>query len=164
MDQISSSMKSFIPTKLLKAKQSAPWFNNSIKRMCKKKQRLFSAARKTGKPEKKTGKTGWGVGWGGWGVGGGGGGVGVGVGGGVGWGWGWGGGGDVARLAGPNYPQIDPLTIRQKGVEIFLADLDPSKASGPDHIHCRFLKETAHEIGPCVYLYFQAEHCHCHPS
>ena len=50
MDQISSSMKSFIPTKLLKAKQSAPWFNNSIKRMCKKKQRLFSAARKTGKP------------------------------------------------------------------------------------------------------------------
>ena len=50
MDQISLSMKSFIPTKLLKAKQSAPWFNNSIKRMCKKKQRLFSAARKTGKP------------------------------------------------------------------------------------------------------------------
>ena len=31
-------MKSFIPTKLLKDKQYAPWFNNGIKRMCKKKQ------------------------------------------------------------------------------------------------------------------------------
>ena len=55
MDQISLSIKSFIPTKLLKAKQSVPWFNNSIKRMCKKKQWLFSAARKTGKPSAWTG-------------------------------------------------------------------------------------------------------------
>ena len=200
MDQISSSMKSFIPTKLLKAKQSAPWFNNSIKRMCKKKQRLLSAARKTGKPSawtrykafkrdtlKAIRKARWSylndV---------------------LSLSLGEGNskpfwqyiraqrqdnigisplkengnlvsdalgkadilsrqfssvftkitGGDVARLAGPNYPQIDPLTIRQKGVEKLLADLDPSKASGPDHIHCRFLKETAHELAPvftCIF-------------
>ena len=39
-------------------------------------------------------------------------------------------------------------------MEKLLADLDPSKASGPDHIHCRFLKETAHELAPvftCIF-------------
>ena len=60
----------------------------------------------------------------------------------------------VARLDGPNYPQIDPLMIRQKGVEKLLADLDPSKPSCPDHIHCRFRKEPVHELAPvftCIF-------------
>ena len=63
-------------------------------------------------------------------------------------------GGGVARLASPNYSQIDPLTIRQKGVEKLVADLDPSKVSWPDHIHFRFLKEMAHELAPvftCIF-------------
>ena len=46
---ITQIMDKHIPSKLLKPKQSAPWFNHKLKRMCKKKQRLYCAARKSGK-------------------------------------------------------------------------------------------------------------------
>ena len=39
-------------------------------------------------------------------------------------------------------------------MEKLLAGLNPSKASGPDRIHCRFLKETAEELAPiftCIF-------------
>ena len=39
-------------------------------------------------------------------------------------------------------------------MEKLLADLDLNKASRPDHIHCRFLKETARELAPvftCIF-------------
>ena len=36
-----------IPTKLSKTRQSTPWFDHKLKHICKRKQRLFSAARKS---------------------------------------------------------------------------------------------------------------------
>jgi hypothetical protein len=44
-----------------------------------------------------------------------------------------------------------------KGVEKLLKNLDPTKASGPDNISTRILKETATEVVPCLvfsYLVF----------
>ena len=54
-------------------------------------------------------------------------------------------GGTQARLYGPTYPAIKPLTIDQYGVEKLLQGLNVSKASGPDNLPCRLLKELAHE-------------------
>ena len=63
-------------------------------------------------------------------------------------------GGTHARLYGPNYPAIKPLTIDQYGVEKLLQGLNFGKASGPDNLLCRLLRELAHELAPiltCIY-------------
>ena len=52
------------------------------------------------------------------------------------------------RLHGPSYPPIGELVVRDEGVAKLLAGLDPSKASGPDEIPCRMIKELAHELAP----------------
>ena len=51
-------------------------------------------------------------------------------------------------LHGPAYPPIEELIIRDEGVAKLLADIDPSKASSPDEIPCRLLKELAQELAP----------------
>ena len=51
-----------------------------------------------------------------------------------------------ARLHGPSYPLIRDLHIREEGVQKLLAGIDPSKASGPDEIPCRVLRELASEL------------------
>ena len=38
-----------VPSKISKSKFSSPWFNAHLKPMCKKKQRLFSHAKRTRK-------------------------------------------------------------------------------------------------------------------
>ena len=40
-------MDACIPTKMTSSRDNMPWFNNTLKRMCKKKQRLFNKAKKT---------------------------------------------------------------------------------------------------------------------
>ena len=45
---------------------------------------------------------------------------------------------------------IPKLTIREKGVEKLLQDINPSKASGPDGIPNRILKECASQITPSL--------------
>ena len=57
---------------------------------------------------------------------------------------------DTAKLAGPNYPLIDQLTINQEGVQKLLAGLNASKAAGPDRLPCRSLKEMAPELAPIL--------------
>ena len=52
------------------------------------------------------------------------------------------------RPVGPSYPPIAHLSISTKGVEKLLTGLNPSKASGPDLIPCRILKELAVELAP----------------
>jgi hypothetical protein len=42
-----------------------------------------------------------------------------------------------------------------KGVEKLLKNLDPTKASGPDNISTRILKETATEVAPCLAIILQ---------
>ena len=60
------------------------------------------------------------------------------------------GGFDVPHLHGPDYPNILDIHVAQEGVEKLLKNLNPKKASGPDQITCRFLRELATEIAPIL--------------
>ena len=60
------------------------------------------------------------------------------------------GGFDVPHLHGPDYPNIPGIQVAQEGVEKLLKNLNPKKASGPDQITCRFLRELATEIAPIL--------------
>ena len=44
---VDSVMDACIPTKMTSSRDNMPWFNNTLKRMCKEKQRLFNKAKKT---------------------------------------------------------------------------------------------------------------------
>ena len=61
---------------------------------------------------------------------------------------------NVDKLFGPYYPDINDLTINIEGVEKLLSGLNPSKASGPDEIPCRLLKELSHELAPVLTAIF----------
>ena len=50
---------------------------------------------------------------------------------------------------------ITKLTIRETGVEKLLQDMNLSKASGPDGIPNRILKECASQIAPSLTVIFQ---------
>ena len=54
------------------------------------------------------------------------------------------------------YPDMSRLHITTNGVQKLLKGLNPHKASGPDSIPCRLLKETASELAPALTLLFQA--------
>ena len=45
---------------------------------------------------------------------------------------------------------MQDITVTPPGIEKLLSKLDPSKASGPDEIKPRLLKELAHEISPIL--------------
>ena len=55
-----------------------------------------------------------------------------------------------ARLYGPNYPAIKPLTIDQCRVEKQLQGQNVGKASGPNNQPCRLLRVLAHELAPLL--------------
>ena len=57
---------------------------------------------------------------------------------------------DIPHLSGPDYPSISDLHISTEGLEKLLRNIDPSKASGPDLVPCRFLKELAAELAPIL--------------
>ena len=54
------------------------------------------------------------------------------------------------RFVGNKTNSIGTLTIQTKGVTKLLQELSPSKASGPDNIPNRILKETATQISPFI--------------
>ncbi|KAK3101818.1 hypothetical protein FSP39_006589, partial [Pinctada imbricata] len=51
---------------------------------------------------------------------------------------------------------VPDIKIHQKGVEKLLQQLNPHKASGPDEVSSRLLKETSSQIAPALSLLFQA--------
>ena len=58
---------------------------------------------------------------------------------------------NIPWLSGPSYPPIeDIIEINPKGVEKLLSRLDPTKASGPDNVSSRTLKELAEELAPVL--------------
>ena len=59
------------------------------------------------------------------------------------------------RLHGPSYPPIGELVIRDEGVEKLLAGINTSKASGPDEIPCKLLKEISQEFAPVLACLFR---------
>ena len=54
-----------------------------------------------------------------------------------------------------NYPIMQDITMTPPSIKKRLSKLDPSKASGPDEIKPRLLKELAYEISPILCLIFQ---------
>jgi hypothetical protein len=62
---------------------------------------------------------------------------------------------NVPYLHGPDFPEISELTISCDGIEKLLRNIKSSKASGPDLIPCRFLKELASELAPILTALFQ---------
>ncbi len=53
------------------------------------------------------------------------------------------------------HPDLPHITITSNGVTKLLSNLNPLKASGPDSIPTRFLKEIAHQLAPALTLLFQ---------
>ena len=53
-------------------------------------------------------------------------------------------------------PSISPLTVHVEGVAQLLTSIQPHKASGPDNLPARFLKEVAYEIASVLSIVFQA--------
>ena len=54
------------------------------------------------------------------------------------------------------HPTVDNITVTENGVHKLLAGLEPHKASGPDQLPARLLKELASELAPIYTLLFQA--------
>lgn len=58
------------------------------------------------------------------------------------------------QLMGPSFPDIPPLLIMTAGVRKLLANIKTRKASGPDNIAARVLKELADPLAPCLAAFF----------
>ena len=56
----------------------------------------------------------------------------------------------VPRLDGPSFPSIRPLVTSTMGVQKLLCKLNVKKASGPDYISCKILRELSVEIAPVL--------------
>ena len=57
--------------------------------------------------------------------------------------------------AGPN-PTIRNIEIRFEGVWKLLSKIDPHKASGPNNLHARLIKECSTELAPVLSLLYQS--------
>ena len=51
---------------------------------------------------------------------------------------------------------VEHITVTEGGVQKILAGLNPHKATGPDQLSARLLKEAATELTPVFTLFFQA--------
>jgi hypothetical protein len=54
------------------------------------------------------------------------------------------------------FPDVPSFTIGEEGTRKLLANLDPHKATGPDSIPTKFLKDFAQELAPVLTLLFSA--------
>ena len=61
----------------------------------------------------------------------------------------------IPGLDGNPFPSINNIMIAVSGVEKLMSNIKPHKASGPDNIPCRLLKELAPELAPCLSSIFQ---------
>ena len=59
-------------------------------------------------------------------------------------------------LGASHYPDAPEITVRPNGVRKLLRNLKPHKATGPDDISPRFLKEMAEPLTPILTLIFSA--------
>ena len=62
----------------------------------------------------------------------------------------------ILNLSGTTYPTMRPISVAVEGVASLLSNLDPCKASGPDGIPARFLKDMANDLAPSLTLIYQA--------
>ena len=61
---------------------------------------------------------------------------------------------NILSMKGDPTPDITPINITSEGVRELLLKLEANKASGPDHIPARLLKECADEIVPLLATFF----------
>ena len=54
------------------------------------------------------------------------------------------------------HPAVSDITITREGIQKLLCHFNPHKATGPDQVSPRLLKETAKQIFPALTLVFQA--------
>ena len=54
------------------------------------------------------------------------------------------------------YPDMSTIEVDTAGIAKLLLEIDPYKATGPDKIPPRLLKELSYEISPCLNLVFRA--------
>ena len=62
--------------------------------------------------------------------------------------------GDVPNPTGSSYAKMDDITVTTEGVRKLLIKSNPNKASGPDQIPARILKECSEGIAPILALIF----------
>ncbi|MCG8033368.1 MAG: reverse transcriptase family protein, partial [Candidatus Thiodiazotropha taylori] len=62
---------------------------------------------------------------------------------------------DLPDLGPSHTPSVPPIKVNIKGVLKLLKDIKPHKASGPDNIPARLLKEAAEELAPGLTHLFQ---------
>ena len=55
------------------------------------------------------------------------------------------------------HPAASDITITQEGVQKLLCHLNPHKATGPNQVSPRLLKETAKQISPALTWYFKPQ-------
>ena len=63
---------------------------------------------------------------------------------------------NLPDLGPSSHPVMDPINITVAGVVKLLKNIKQHKATGPDNIQARILKETAANLGPALTLIFQA--------
>ena len=61
---------------------------------------------------------------------------------------------NVPHLEGPKFPSIEPIEISVQGVQKLMSRLNVKKASGPDNVTCRFLRELSIELAPVLRAIF----------
>ena len=57
---------------------------------------------------------------------------------------------NIPNLENSPHPDMEEITVEENGVRKLLRNLNPRKASGPDKIPCRLLKELANELAPAL--------------
>ena len=62
---------------------------------------------------------------------------------------------DTPVLQGNPYPEMPSITFSQEGVQKLLKKINPHKASGPDMIPARILKDLSDVIAPVLTVIFQ---------
>jgi len=62
----------------------------------------------------------------------------------------------IPALSGDTFPSIPQIEVHTDGVVQLLSNIQVNKASGPDNLPARFLKEVAYEIAPTLTKIFQA--------
>ena len=62
---------------------------------------------------------------------------------------------DIPTPYGPNFPPIGNIQVNINGVQKLLSNIKVNKATGPDNIPCRILKEAAPELAPILTDIFQ---------
>ena len=61
---------------------------------------------------------------------------------------------DMPEVTPSPFPDMDPIVIHENGVAKMLRNIKPHKATGPDEIPARLMKEAADQLAPILTMIF----------